>query len=62
MISICTHVYPWHREYYRANELINVLIHSMNKCENKHELELSVVDAGVDDIWRKSGEKRKHGS
>jgi len=62
MISICTHMYPWHRKFKRSQELINVLIASMNKCNHKEELELSIVDAGTEDIWYKGKNARSHDS
>lgn len=59
MISICTIFYPWWRQYDRTEEIFDALIGSMNKCKDKHLLELSVIDGGVLDVWGRR-EKREH--
>lgn len=60
MISVCTMFYPWYREYDRTEEIFDALISSMTKCDRKEELELSVVDAGVTDVWKLKSPKRYH--
>jgi hypothetical protein len=51
MISVCVAFYPWHRQFERSEQLLDVLIKSMNMADNKYEMELCVGDAGVVDTF-----------
>ena len=61
MISVCVPFYPWYRDYYRGEEVFDVLIKGLNKVEGIRRVELCLTDAGVEDIWinRKNPEGRK---
>ncbi len=59
MISICTIFYPWYRAYDRTEELFDVLLPSLCAVQKVSQFELSIVDGGVRDIWRKQ-DKRHH--
>jgi hypothetical protein len=51
MISFCTVFYPWYRNYDRTEEIFDVLINSLNQMKGVRETELSIVNAGVLDVW-----------
>lgn len=51
MISFCCCFYPWYREHERTMEVFDVLIKGLNTLDNAENLELSIVNAGVMDVW-----------
>jgi hypothetical protein len=57
MVSMCVPFYPWYRDYDRSEEIFDVLIPSLNAMDEKERIEISIVDAGVRDVW---GKKRRH--
>lgn len=50
-LSICVPFYPWYREYDRTQEIFDVLIKGLNRCRDVENFELSIIDAGVLDVW-----------
>ena len=52
MISFCCGFYPWYREHDRTNEVFDVLIAGLNTMYGVEDCELSIVNAGVVDVWR----------
>ena len=51
MISICCPFYPWTRIKDRTEEIFEVLIPSLNRVEQKDQIELVILHLGNRDIW-----------
>jgi len=59
MISICTIFYPWYRAYDRTEEIFDVLLPSILEMDSGDQIELSIMDGGTSDVWKKN---RQHDS
>lgn len=57
MIAICTPIYPWYGPHDRLGDLWDALLPSIEKMDNKSQVQFSLVDNGTRDIH---GMNRKH--
>jgi hypothetical protein len=50
-LSVCVPFYPWYREHDRSREVIDTLVEGLNNCRGVKNIELSLTDGGVVDVW-----------